>query len=155
MFRRLGLVLLCVVGAACSDSSSTIPPNHLPDGSADAPGPADGPALPDAPADAPAGDAMVLTCGLGGPEVMVLPPSGIASGSAPLGPSQSMGSCGGSGAEVIYQFHIGVQLSSLTATTDLPQTSISPVLYLRSVCDQPSSERGCAIPGAGPPAVTL
>src|SRR5262249_314886 len=68
MFRRLGLLLLCVVGAACSDSSSTIPPNHLPDGSADAPGPADGPALPDAPADAPAGDAMVLTCGLGGPE---------------------------------------------------------------------------------------
>ncbi len=155
MFRRLGLVFLCVASAGCSDSSGTIPPNHLPDGSADAPGPADAPALPDAPADAPAGDAMVLTCGVGGPEVMMLPPSGIASGSAPLGPSQFMGSCGGSGAEAIYQFHVGVQLSSLTATTDLPQTSISPVLYLRSVCDQPSSERACAIPGAGPPAVTL
>jgi len=105
----------------------------------------DGPSISDAPVDSGQDTIVVQTCGPTGPGVTPLPMNGSVSGPAPIGASQFMGSCGGgSGGEVVYLVHVDVQLSSVTFTTDLAQTSYLPILYVRTTCDSASSEVGCS-----------
>jgi hypothetical protein len=135
---------MCALAIAlwgCGDDSANPHNPHLPGPSdaMDAPHSGDGAGI-DAMADA----APVLTCGMGGPEVAPLPPSGSVSGGAPVGAGMFAGSCGGgSGAEAIYYVRVTVPLSAVTFSTDLPQTTSQPILYVRTTCDQTSSEVGC------------
>src|SRR5262252_1959699 len=101
---------LCAIAIAlwgCGDSDATTGGNpHLPgsDALADAPATLDGP-----PSDSMADAAAPLTCGMGGPVVLPLPPTGTVAGGAAIGSSMFAGSCGGgSGAEVIYHVPITV-----------------------------------------------
>ena len=138
--RRMCTIALALWG--CGDDSATTGGNtHLPGSDAilDAPALADGP-----PIDAMDDAAPALTCGPGGPEVLPLPPSGQVAGAAAIGASLFAGSCGGgSGAEVIYHVPITIPLQSLTFSTKLLQTTYRPILYVRTACDQASSEVGC------------
>jgi predicted RNA-binding Zn-ribbon protein involved in translation (DUF1610 family) len=115
----------------------------------DAPATRDGAGL-DATADA----APPMTCGANGPEVAPLPSSGMASGGAPIGTSSFSGSCGGmSGAEAIYYVTVTVPLASFTVSTVMPQTTSMPILYVRTTCDQSSTEVGCS--AASPARITI
>jgi len=125
----------------CGDSSGTPPNPHLPGprDAIDAPAPSDG-SPPDAMLDAE----PVLRCGMNGPEVTPLPFTGMVSGVAPVGAGMFAGTCGGSmGGEVIYYASIDVPLTSVTFSTDLPQTTSQPILYVRTTCNQMSTEVAC------------
>src|SRR5438552_176571 len=131
-----------VVGLGCSDSPGGNPNPHGADGGPDA---ALSDAASDAAADAVAIDAApALTCGATTAPVYILPASGVVTGTAPFGNGQMMGSCSiDMGPELIYKASVTQTLSSITFTTNLPQTTAEPTLYVRSVCDMDMSELGC------------
>ena len=133
---------LAIALVGCGDDNGGTGGNpHLPGPSdaLDAPRTGDG-SGPDAMADA----APTLHCGMTGPEVAPLPSSGMASGGAPIGTSMFMGSCGGgTGAEAIYYVPVNQPLTSITFSTDVPQTTSMPILYVRTTCDDTSTEVGC------------
>src|ERR1051325_7534829 len=50
---------------------------------------------------------------------------------------------GGADAQALFLVHVGRVLATLDVTTDLPQTSIDPFVYVRTTCDVAASERAC------------
>ncbi|MEZ4366880.1 MAG: hypothetical protein R2939_11395 [Kofleriaceae bacterium] len=65
-----------------------------------------------------------------------------ATGTIPGVASNLMGSCGGEGAEVVYEILV-TEPQVLVASTDVGGTAIDTVLYLRSVCQDTATEIAC------------
>ena len=138
-------LLVCALLAACGDDSAGPDGNpHTFDALPDAPM-HDAPVTPDGPMLDGAPDALALFCGSTSAPVFLLSATGEASAAAPMGASLFMGSCGGAGPETIYLVTVPQPLASLTATTDLPQTTLDPFVYLRSSCDEAQSELACVV----------
>ncbi|MBK9035420.1 MAG: PPC domain-containing protein [Myxococcales bacterium] len=157
MRARSSYSLIAVLGAvvACSGGGGDSPDGATPDGATidaaapdatplDAPAP-DAPA-PDARIDAAGSDGGLdpLACGTGTP-IVPLPPSGVATGTASASTPGNVSSttCNGRGAETAYVFTVDHTVT-LDATTDDPATTLDTVLYVRSACQDPTTELACA-----------
>jgi hypothetical protein len=160
----IGLVLLVAAcsgggGAPAIDAGQDADPMFPFDAATDAPTDAE-PMFPfdaavDArPIDAPTGDGGLdpLACGTG-TSIIPLPASGTATGSAAASTPGNVSSttCNGRGAETAYLVTVDHPVT-LDATTDVLATTLDTVLYVRSACQDPTSELACADDvGAGNP----
>jgi hypothetical protein len=80
-----------------------------------------------------------------GPSITVqaYPTSGVAEGDrAAAAPNELVGNCGGQGAELVWTYTVPAS-RALVVSTDDPATTLDTVIYVRSVCRNPSSELGC------------
>ena len=85
-----------------------------------------------------------LACGTG-TMILDLPASGVVTGTADAVTPGNISSttCNGRGAETVYRITVDHPVT-LDASTDVAATTLDTVLYVRSVCQDPTTELACA-----------